>query len=119
MASRIAVVDDDAGVRRSIGRLLRAAGFDVSTFDSAEAFLSDVPPWACLVLDVQLPGLSGRDLAGMLAGTAPAPPIVLMTSHEPVPGDAGVPERWTCLRKPFDAADLIAAIQRLAPADAP
>ena len=54
---RIAVVDDDAGVRRSLTRLLRASGFDVLTFGSAEEFLTEAPTsFRCLVLDVQLGG---------------------------------------------------------------
>ena len=72
----IFVIDDDPMVRSAIARLLRSAHFTVETFDSAEAFLRsshrEVP--ACLVLDVDLPGLSGLELQRTLteAKTNPA-----------------------------------------------
>ena len=63
------VVEDDASVRRAVGSLVRLAGLRVQTFPSAQEFLAfprpDVP--SCLVLDVQLPGLSGLDLQEELA----------------------------------------------------
>ena|SRR5437867_9732993 len=65
----IYVVDDDVSVREGLESLLRSAGFTVQTFSSAQEFLAsaraDVP--SCLVLDVQLPGLSGLDLQQELA----------------------------------------------------
>ena len=66
------VVDDDASVREALGRLIRSAGMRVEAFASAEAFLergrADVP--SCLVLDVQLPDLSGLDLQRRMVETA-------------------------------------------------
>ena len=66
----VAVVDDDETIRRSFGRLLRAAGMQPITYDSAESFLADTkrPQFGCLVLDIQLGGMSGIELAGRLAG---------------------------------------------------
>ena len=65
----IYVVDDDVSVRKGLDNLLRSAGFTVQTFSSAQEFLAsaraDVP--SCLLLDVQLPGLSGLDLQQELA----------------------------------------------------
>jgi len=61
----VAVVDDDESVCRSFGRLLRIAGFQPVTYSSAEAFLADTkrPQFDCLVLDVQLEGISGAGAA--------------------------------------------------------
>ena len=63
------VVDDDTSVRESLKNLIRSAGFSVQTFSSAQEFLASQRPQApsCLVLDVQLPGLSGLDLQQELA----------------------------------------------------
>jgi FixJ family two-component response regulator len=65
----IFVVDDDASIRDSLRDLLGAAGLNVQTFGSAREFLESPRPDAlsCLVLDVQLPGLSGLDLQQELA----------------------------------------------------
>jgi CheY-like chemotaxis protein len=64
----VAVVDDDENLCRSLGRLLRAAGIQPSTYASAEAFLGDTkhPQFDCLVLDIQLGGMSGIELAQRL-----------------------------------------------------
>jgi len=71
-APTIFVVDDDAAVRRSLVRLLRSAGHQVESFASAEEFLNHWQEHAttgCLVLDVQMPGLSGLDLQRELNST--------------------------------------------------
>ena len=58
------VVEDDASVRRAVTRLLRAHGWRVVAFDSADAFLRARPwePVACLLLDIQMPGMTGWEL---------------------------------------------------------
>ena len=83
--SRITVVDDDDGMRRALGQLLAAAGFEVTTFCSAEEFLRDKTPpsrAACLILDVHLPGLSGFDLWERVRLSAGAPPVIFITAHD-------------------------------------
>ncbi len=58
----IAIVDDDEPLREALGSVLKAAGFLIDTFASAEEFL-DYPNWrniACLILDVRLPGMSAK-----------------------------------------------------------
>ena len=69
--ARVAVVDDDPYVLRSFARLLRIAGMQPVPYESAEAFLADSqrPRFDCLVLDIQLAGMSGIELAGVLAAT--------------------------------------------------
>jgi len=80
----VAVVDDDESVCRSFARLLRAAGMQAITYDSAESFLADRkhPQFSCLVLDVQLGGISGIELAQRLAAVGRPTPIVFITAHD-------------------------------------
>lgn len=80
----VVVVDDDAGLRRALGRLLRAGGFAPATFASAEEFLDSPEREAtdCLVLDIHLGGMSGFDLRSRLAERGEIPAIVFVTAHE-------------------------------------
>jgi FixJ family two-component response regulator len=82
--SYVAVVDDDESVCRSFGRLLRAAGLQPVTYDSAESFLADTkhPQFSCLVLDIQLGGMSGLELAQRLVTTCWGTPIIFITAHD-------------------------------------
>jgi len=109
------VVGDDEAVRNSLRRLLESVGLTVEVFPSAQAFLdrvrSDAP--GCLVLDVQLPGLSGLDLQTELAETKMPLPIVFLTGHGDIPMSvkamkAGAVEFLT---KPFRQEDLVKAIR--------
>jgi len=80
----VAVVDDDENICRSLGRLLRAAGFHAITYDSAESFLADSkrPQFGCLVLDIQLGGISGIELAERLAAVDQRTPVIFITAHD-------------------------------------
>jgi FixJ family two-component response regulator len=80
----VAIVDDDESLLRSLARLLRAAGMQPVTYSSAEAFRVDVkrPRFDCIVLDVQLPGMSGIDLRNQLAADGAATPILFVTAHD-------------------------------------
>lgn len=80
----VAVVDDDESVCRSFGRLLRAAGYQPVTYPSAEAFLEDTkrPRFDCLVLDIQLDGMSGLELRHRLAAVNDRTPVVFITAHD-------------------------------------
>src|SRR5262245_61890767 len=82
------LVDDDADVRRAVARLLRARGFAVATYPSAEAFLerpprSDRP--CCLVMDLRLPGLCGLDLHDRLGSMGIHIPVVFVSGCADVP----------------------------------
>jgi FixJ family two-component response regulator len=82
------VVDDDAAVTRAIARVLRANGWRVETFGSAEAFLArpdDGELSGCLVLDVNLPGLDGLALQQQLRETGETLPIVFLTGYGDIP----------------------------------
>jgi len=86
----IAIVDDDEPLREALGSVLKAAGFSIDTFASAEAFL-DSPnrqAIACLVLDVRLPGMSGIELQQRLIEAESRLPIIFVTAH----GDASLRE---------------------------
>jgi FixJ family two-component response regulator len=80
----VAVVDDDETLCRSYARLLRAAGMQPITYVSAEAFLADAkhPRLDCLVLDIQLTGMSGLALQRQLAVAGVTVPIVFITAHD-------------------------------------
>ena len=116
IAPLIYVVDDDASVREALSSLIRSVGLRVETFASAQEFLAhpqaDAP--SCLVLDVQLPGLSGLDLQQELAKADIQIPIVFLTGHGDIPTSvraikAGALEFLT---KPFNDEDLLDAIQQ-------
>jgi FixJ family two-component response regulator len=79
----VAVIDDDESLCRSLGRLLRTAGYRVLTYTSAEAFLEDAkrPSFDCLVLDVQLGAISGLDLSRRLASVRDPTPVIFITAH--------------------------------------
>jgi FixJ family two-component response regulator len=80
----VAIVDDDESVCRSLARLLRATGIHAVTYSSAEAFLADSkrPQFDCVVLDVQLPGISGLELQRQLSIPGKSPPVIFITAHD-------------------------------------
>ena len=86
----VAVVDDDDNFCRSLSRLLRAAGMQAITYASAEAFLADTkhPRFDCLVLDVNLGGMSGIELGRRLVDEGRYTPFICITSDD----DPGVRE---------------------------
>ena len=77
----VCVIDDEPSIRDSLSNLLRSAGLKVQAFASAKEFLTNWPLEApsCLVLDVQLPGLSGLDLQSRMAEIAMEIPIIFLT----------------------------------------
>lgn len=82
----VAVIDDDENLRRSFARLLRAAGMKPIRYISAEAFLNDSPPprFHCLVLDMQLPGMSGLQLQEQLHAEANETPVLFFTAYDDI-----------------------------------
>lgn len=83
-APLIAVVDDEKSVRAALARVLRASEFDVALYGSAEEFLSslerEVPD--CVVVDFQMPGLTGRDVQHALASSVHKLPLIMVTAHD-------------------------------------
>jgi FixJ family two-component response regulator len=110
----IAVVDDDVGVLKALGRLLRAHSYDVKTFESAQDFLAmlphDVPQ--CLILDLQMPDMGGLELHQNLVRSGIHLPTIVITAHD----DPGGRERCEAagnvpfLLKPLQDALLLSAI---------
>jgi FixJ family two-component response regulator len=80
----VAVVDDDENVCRALGRLFRASGIHPVTYSSAEEFLGDLkrPQFDCLVLDVQLGGMSGIELGRRLGAEGYPAPFICITAHD-------------------------------------
>jgi FixJ family two-component response regulator len=111
----IAIVDDDPSVRRGLERLIRSMGWKTEVFASAQEFLAR-PTTAgpgCLVLDVQLPGLSGLDLQKQMAEAGLETPIVFLTGHGSIPISVQAMKAGAIefLTKPVDEQDLLRAIQ--------
>ena len=119
----IAVVDDDAGMRKAVAQLLRAAGFEVTTFTSAEDFLagSMSPPAACLILDVHLPGLSGFELYEKVRSPTKEPPVIFITAHDDPPTRARAERLGAAayLAKPFAGRKLLEALGKVIAPDTP
>lgn len=110
----VLLVDDDAGVRKALGRVLREEGWSVQDFESAEALLARPggPPAACLVLDVSMPGLDGLALQRHLAAAGAAMPIVFITGHGDIPMTVQALKAGATdfLTKPVAASALVAAV---------
>ena len=110
------LVDDEALVRKAVGRLLRAVGFEVAAFASPGEFLVAHDPAApgCLVLDMAMPGLNGLELQQALAARGSTLPIIFLTGRADVPMCAQAMKRGAAdfLTKPVNDTDLLAAIRR-------
>ena len=83
-ANLIAVVDDDAAVRRTTARLIEAFGFRAAAFESADSFLrsDQVSETSCLVADVEMPGMNGLELQSHLAAAGHSIPIIFITAYD-------------------------------------
>jgi len=107
----IAIVDDDESVRRSLHRLVQAAGYQVNTFASAADFLAWLPHGqaACLVLDVHMNEMTGFELQQRLAV-----PVVFITSHDDASTRMRIEKSGAAghLWKPFDEAAVLDVIRR-------
>lgn len=110
----IVVVEDDAGMSKAIQRLLRAARFQTVSFASAEELLQTgvVDNAACLVLDINLPGLSGLELARLLVKSEPAKNVIFITGHDEAVAREEA-QRLGCsyFHKPFEGKALLEAIR--------
>ena len=115
MSETVFLVDDDAGVLKALARVLREEGWNVETFESAEAFLAldDVIAGGCLVLDVTMPGLDGLELQRKLAEAGQRLPIVFVTGHGDIPMSVKAIKAGASnfLAKPVKAQMLIAAVR--------
>jgi len=110
----ISIVDDDASIRQAIDDLIGSTGLRAATFASAEEFLraEEAQTTACLILDLRMPGMDGRELHERLRGEGHWIPVILLTAH----GDDTV-RSWArgagvaaFLPKPFEAEALLSAV---------
>lgn len=114
-AQFVNVVDDDALVLRSLGRLLRSAGFAVRTYPSSKDFLAQSRSGqsGCLVLDLSMPGLNGLELQQALASSDNPCPVVFLSGNADVPASVKAMKAGAVdfLTKPVDREKLLAAVR--------
>lgn len=111
----VSIVDDDLSVRESLKMLLESAEFDAEVFTSAEEFLSagHLGEFVCLILDVQLPGISGLDLQNRLRADGNNISVIFITAH-PDEHTRQLAMRAGATRffsKPFSGSDLLTAVR--------
>ncbi len=117
MICTVHVVDDDASFRVAIERRLKKAGYDVATYGTAQQLLDRLPgdgAPGCILLDVQIPGLTGPELQERLGRLGSVLPIVFLTGHGDIPMSvraikAGAEDFLT---KPISSEDLLHAIEK-------
>ena len=107
----VAIVDDDPSMCQAMASLLMAYGFEVELFPSAEEFLHSIHfnRTDCLVLDIQMPGMSGLELQRQLVARRHRVPIIFVTAHgnknqEQLAIRAGA---VAFMRKPFSAVEML------------
>ena len=115
----VAVVEDDDIARIALGRLLDAAGFDHALFESAETFLASKQDreWICLIVDVQLTGMSGIDLQWTLRSEGSQAPVIMITAKA-TDAIRERAERGGCaafLTKPFRGEAILALLASFSP----
>lgn len=112
----ISIIDDDASVREATARLVRSLGYRAAVFASAEEYLESdrVRDSACLITDLQMPGMSGTALQDRLLADGHHTPIIFMTAYfdEKVHARAIKAGAMGFLRKPFDDHSLIACLDK-------
>lgn len=107
------IVDDDAGIRRSVGMLLKSVGLETVAFENPAAFLkAELDHAGCILLDVRMPGMSGIEVQRRLAEEEIGIPVIFMTGH----GDVGMAVRamrqgaFEFLEKPIEDQVLIDSV---------
>ncbi len=112
----ISIIDDDDSLRSAIVALVRSAGYDAWGFASAEEFLGcgAIQNFACIITDIQMPGMSGIELKQHLTASQCEVPVIMITARH----ELGLEEKATAsgaacfLRKPFEADVLIGCLER-------
>ena len=117
MSAVVHIVDDDASFRTSTGRLLRACGYAVETYDSAEQLSKRLPNDArpgCILLDIKMPGVSGPELQDRLKARGLSLPIIFLTGQADIPTTVQVIKAGAedLLTKPVAKDTLLKTIER-------
>ncbi|CAD6534110.1 Transcriptional regulatory protein TdiR [Paraburkholderia hiiakae] len=112
----VSVVEDDESVRESIESLIRAFGWEVLTFDSADAFLRSgaVHRTRCLISDVTMPGMSGLEMHALLLSQGSAPPTIFITAY-PNAQDGSIARAngaLAYLEKPVDSSVILEKVRQ-------
>ena len=119
MAKVISIVDDDESFRRAMTDLIRSLGYSVASFASGEEFLQSdrVRDTACLITDVQMPGISGLDLQGALLASGSRVPIIFVAADpgSKARGHALASGALAFFTKPFREEELIALLDQALP----
>jgi FixJ family two-component response regulator len=110
----IALVDDDPAVLRALSRLLRSHAFRVHTYESAQEFLASLPGGRpdCLIVDLQMPAMSGRELQQHLLRSSFNIPTIMITANRQAGLHQENPGLVALLLKPLQENTLLAAINR-------
>lgn len=110
----ISVVDDDPDIRRLLDNLLSRHGFVAQMYSDGAQFLAEYDPKesSCVLLDVQLPQLSGLDIAHELQSMQPEPRVILMSAYPQNDDFLAAVDKGLIryLQKPFDEAELLALL---------
>jgi two-component system, LuxR family, response regulator FixJ len=115
-AKRIYVVDDDPALRDSLSTLLRVAGYETETFESAKAFLANggATSRGCVIADVRMPDMDGLELQEELVRRGASLSVIIVTGHADVPLAVRAMKAGAIdfLEKPFDADALLESVSR-------
>lgn len=119
----VAIIDDDASVSRSLARLLQLSGYQAIMFESAEQFLSDPvrTHFGCLLVDVQLGGMTGLEMHGKLLEEGDCTPVVYITAFDDTRAQEEA-ERLGCagyFRKTDAGPDILEAVRRVTTGPSP
>jgi len=113
------IIDDDQSVRRALKRLLNIAGFEVQPFASPEKFKEYLDAnkniCCCMVLDIQMPGMTGCDLLEYMKSSGIGIPVIVMTGFEDKKYQRlakTYDNVIAFLQKPFDDCDILAAVEK-------
>jgi FixJ family two-component response regulator len=111
----ISIVDDDESLRQAIVGLLHSMDYKARGFGSAEEFLAVQDGLcACVISDVQLPGINGFDMVRRMRELGYSPPVIMITARteEALEAEAEAVGALCLLRKPFDSSELIDCVER-------
>lgn len=119
----VCLVDDDLSVRKSVGRLLQSAGYEVNTFRDPQPFLEHLAtnPVPVAVLDIWMESMTGMELLAHLCARSPETRVIFITGHEDPAAEATVKQAgaFGFLIKPFDDGEFLELVGRALGHDTP